>query len=79
MLACQRARKIIVKLILEHSERIELNAKDNNGNTAVMIASQRGRQDIVQLVKAKLLLHLEASKELKRFIEIHQTKRRKLF
>ena len=56
MLACQRARKIIVKLILDHSERIKLNARDNNGNTALMIASQRGRQGIIQLVKAKLLL-----------------------
>ena len=37
---------------------IDLNAKAYNGDTALMIASQEGYQDIVQLIKAKLNLSI---------------------
>ena len=49
-----QGHKDVVKLLLDHSERFDLNAKDINGNTALMIASQKGYQDIVQLIKTKL-------------------------
>ena len=41
----------VVKFLLEHSEGIELNVRNNNGDTALMIAQQRGYQDIVQMIK----------------------------
>ena len=42
-------------MLLDHSKRIiYLNAKDNDGKTALMVAKQSGFQDIVMLIKAKL-------------------------
>ena len=56
MLACYKGHKDVVKLLLGHSEKIELNARNKFGDTALMIAQQRrGNQDIVQMVKAKAL------------------------
>ena len=55
MLACKYGRKDVVQVFLDNSKRIDLNVKDNDGRTALMIASQKGRQDIVQLIKAKLM------------------------
>ena len=44
--------KDVVELLLNHSDpRIDLNAKDVIGNTALMIAQQKS---IVKLIKAKL-------------------------
>ena len=70
MLACSKGHKNIVQLLLEHpSSNVDLNAKANNGETALMIASQgglvirpgrcffeksEGHHNIVQLIKAKL-------------------------
>ena len=50
MVACHKGRKDVVKLLLDHSD-IDLNAEDNTGRTALMIASQRGHQDIVQMLE----------------------------
>ena len=56
MTACYKGHKDVVKLLLGHSEKIELNARNKFGDTALMIAQQRrGNQDIVQMVKAKAL------------------------
>ena len=54
MSACYNGHKDVVQLLLDHSEIIELKARSINGKTALMIAQQRGHQDIVQLIKAKL-------------------------
>ena len=95
MLARKKGHKDVIKLLLDHSERIELNARSNNGRTAFMYACSHGRdfvklllehsdidvsgyEDLPQEIRDFIELHLEASKELKRFNEIHQTKRRKL-
>ena len=53
MVACVLGHENLVELFLEHylDRNIDLNAKDNNGRTALMIASQKS---IVKLIKAKL-------------------------
>ena len=53
MIACLNGHKDVVRLLLGHSERIDLNATDNTGQTALMFAAQRDHQDIVQLIKTK--------------------------
>ena len=45
----------VVKFLLEHSEGIELNVRNNNGDTALMIAYQGGHQDIIQLIQSKIV------------------------
>ena len=40
----------VVKLLLDHSDRIDFNAKNDNGETAMMIACRNGQEDIVQLI-----------------------------
>ena len=47
--------KYVVQLLLDHSERIELNARDNFGWTGFMEACYNGHKDVVQL----LLDHFE--------------------
>ena len=49
MWACINEHEDVVKLLLDHSKRIELNAK-HHGLTALMIASQRRHQGVVQLL-----------------------------
>ena len=49
MIACQKGENNIVKLLLDNSERIELNVAGNYGSTAFMIACQDGHKDVVQL------------------------------
>ena len=45
------------ELLLDRSDpSIDLNAKNDSGETANMIACQSGHQDIVQLIKSKLTL-----------------------
>ena len=57
MVACQNGHKDVVKLFLEHPDAsIDLNAKTDSGETALMFAFQRGHEDIVQLIKSKLTL-----------------------
>ena len=64
MWACNYGHKNVVQLLLDHSERIDLNARNFCnwspkplssffGKTALTIAHQRGHQDIVQMVKPK--------------------------
>ena len=50
MEACLRGRKDVVQLLLDHSEIIDLNAKDNHGLTTLMIACFNGDKEIVQLL-----------------------------
>ena len=40
--ACLVGEASIVKLLMDYSNKIELNAKDNNGRTALMHAHLRG-------------------------------------
>ena len=55
IIACYVGHKDVVQLLLEHSERIELNARANDGWTAFMLACYFGHKDVVQL----LLEHFE--------------------
>ena len=50
MKACFRGHKDVVKLLLDSSERIELNARNNDGKTAFMLACQYGGKDVVKLM-----------------------------
>ena len=50
MLACSRGHKDVVQILLDNSERIELNARTNDGLTAFMEACMDGRKDVVQLL-----------------------------
>ena len=50
MWACAHGQKNVVQLLLDHSEIIDLNAKDNHGLTTLMIACLNGDKDIVQLL-----------------------------
>ena len=52
MSACYLGHKDVVQLLMDHSG-IDLNVRDNTGRTALMIASQRGDNDIVHLLKSK--------------------------
>ena len=46
---------VVVKLLralVKHSDsRIDLNARNDSGETALMIANQRGHQDIIQILE----------------------------
>ena len=49
MIACQWGCKDVVKLLLlDHSDRIKLNARNNKSQTAFMIACLEGYKDIVK-------------------------------
>ena len=50
MFACGNGHKDIVIMLLAHSDRIDLNATDNSGKTALMIACQYGHQNIINLL-----------------------------
>ena len=50
MYACEKGHTDVVKLLLDHSERIELNARTIEGWTAAMIACEEGHKDVVQLL-----------------------------
>ena len=70
MEACYNGHKDVVKLFLEHSERIDLNARDNFGETAFMIACQYGDKDVVKLLlKYSKVVDINISKS------IHMPKR----
>ena len=47
MWACQFGHKYVVKLLLEHPDKIELNARNDNGETALNFAYEQ--KDIYQL------------------------------
>ena len=42
--------KDVVELLLDHSERIDLNARNTFGSTAIMCACWNGHKDIVKLL-----------------------------
>ena len=50
MFACHDGDKIVLQLFLDHSDKIELNAKDDNGCTAFMHACQNGDTYLVKLL-----------------------------
>ena len=50
----------IIKLLLEYSNMLELNAQDNEKNTALHLACEDGNVEVV-----KLLLEAGANKEIK--------------
>ena len=51
MFACYKGQKDVVKLLLDHSERLELNARGiDDGETAFMYACSYGHKGIVQLL-----------------------------
>ena len=45
MRACSKGHKDVVKLLLNHSERMVLNARDDRNKTAYMMACNNGRKD----------------------------------
>ena len=49
MKACINGHKYVVKLFLEYSDKIDLNARDNEGYTALMLAPF-GHRDVVNLL-----------------------------
>ena len=83
IVACIAGHKDIVELLLNHSDKIDLNAKDNDEWTPWMFACQFGHKDVVQL----LLDHSDKidtsnrpnwllSKEMRVFIEMHELSKR---
>ena len=49
--ACHNGHKDVVKLLMEHSNRhIDLNARTNQGMTALMWACHNGHKDVVKLL-----------------------------
>ena len=56
MWACNNGHKDVVQLLLDHLGRIDLNARVNNGWTALMIACQKGENNIVKL---PLIYHMD--------------------
>ena len=49
MLACHKGHNDVVKLLLDHSERLELNATTKSGETALLWFCKRGYTDVVKL------------------------------
>merc|ERR1711894_863524 len=45
MVACHFGRKDIVKWILDNRKEVDLNAQDNSGRTAFMLACSNGHKD----------------------------------
>ena len=78
MRACVNGHKDVVQLLLDHSDKVELNAKDVNGSTAFILACQQrflfatprwnGLKDVVKLLvensKAKSIDILTGQEEL---------------
>ena len=49
--ACTNGHTDVVKLLLDTSEmNIDLNARSNEGSTAIMLACRHGHKDVVQLL-----------------------------
>ena len=78
MLACQIGHKDVVQLLLDQSERIELNARDNAGWTALMLACFFGRKNVVKLllkypkvVDIKIPDNFQISEEIQSLIDMH--------
>ena len=60
MAACFFGHKDVVKLLLDHSKRIELNSKNKFGKTAFTLACKNGHKSVVKL----LLDHTERNIDL---------------
>ena len=50
MSACYNGPKDVVKLLLDHSERIDLNTRDDNGRTALMLSCFYGHKNTAKLL-----------------------------
>ena len=50
MFACNNGHKDVVQLLLDHSDRIDLNATDDRGFTAFLLACGCGHKDVVKLL-----------------------------
>ena len=59
MWACQFGHIDVVKLLLIHSNRIDLNARTNTGLTAFMCACRIGHKDVVQLLLDQVNSNIE--------------------
>ena len=57
MFACRFGRKDVVQLMLNHprSQNIEINVKDNKGNTALMLAKSQGYTSVAKLLQNQLI------------------------
>ena len=81
MRACRYGQKDVVQLLLEHSERIELNERNNRGWTALMIACKKARKDVFKLlleysefVDINIPDSFQISKQIKNLIDLHSIK-----
>lgn len=52
-LAVQCAQYPVVEFVLSNTPQVDLNARDNHGQTALHIASSMGRLDVVKLLLSK--------------------------
>ena len=50
MWACCYGHKDVVKLLFVYSEKIELNARNDNGRTTFIVACNYGNTDVVQVM-----------------------------
>ena len=52
-----RGRKDVVKILLDHSgsKNIDLHVKDNDGKTALILANEYGKTDVVKLLGKYIL------------------------
>ena len=50
MIACRNGHKDVVQLLLDHSEGIELNARNISGKTAFQLACSEGHRHIVKIL-----------------------------
>ena len=72
MWACQHGHKNVVKLLLDNSERIELNAKNIFGRTAFMLTCSNGHMDVVKMLldhSNKIELNARDNIEMTAFID----------
>ena len=81
MFACLSGHKDVVQLLLDHPDKIDLNAKENDGWTAFIYACYRGHKDVVkllleypELVNINISEKMIISEEIKNLIEIHSMK-----
>ena len=82
--ACLIEQKDVVQLLLDHSDRnIDINVRDNYGRTALMWASLNEDKDIVRLIMEcsediDISGLEESTEEMRSFIEMYSSKRRKI-
>ena len=76
MFACMQGRTDVVKLLLEYSNKIDLNAKDKRGMTPFMIACFEQCKSVVKLlleyskvVDTRIPENFDTSEEIKKMSE----------